>query len=143
MLPPPLVWQRRLPSCGPQRWTWGFIAAQIHVLGPVIRWLVLPSVDQHVKARAHCSHGQICARQAAAQLRLAEAGREVEVLRAKLTAASSAAASNGKTLVEQRQELKQVSIAASTECHAQQLGSKLSCVSVTPRRKTLAKVAAP
>ena len=47
--------------------------------------------------------------QAAAQLRLAEAGREVDVLRAKLAAASSAAAANGKTLVEQRQELKQAS----------------------------------
>jgi hypothetical protein len=54
--------------------------------------------------------------QAAAQLRLAEAGREVDVLRAKLAAASSAAAANGKTLMEQRQELKQVSVATITVC---------------------------
>ena len=68
--------------------------------------------------------------QATAQLRLAEAGREVEMLRAKLTAASSAAAANGKTLVEQRQELKQVGTVPSAVCRAQQIDSELSCVSV-------------
>lgn len=55
------------------------------------------------------------------------------MLRAKLTAASSAAASNGKMLVEQRQELKQVSTIPSTNCHPQQNDAKLSCVSVPPR----------
>lgn len=50
--------------------------------------------------------------QAAAQLRLAEAAREVEALRAKLAAASGAASAKAESLAEQHRELKQVSEAA-------------------------------
>lgn len=45
--------------------------------------------------------------QAAAQLRLAEAAREVEALRAKLAAASGAASSKVESFAEQHRELKQ------------------------------------
>ena len=65
------------------------------------------------------------------------------MLRAKLTAASSAAAANGKTLVEQRQELKQVGTVPSAVCRAQQIDSELSCVSAHPNKAPWTQATAP